>query len=171
MGCCVSAVRIRGVLIAMFVLAAAGPLVAQAPDPPLPTAGYQDGFFVQSANGDNRLLFGLVARWTGAFRWTAPPPITNTFTIRKVRAHVLRPRRPVLRLQGHAGLRERHDAIHDAYFDVRFSPKFRIRVGQGQDAGRLRAADWRRVPAVSRTRRWHRAWSRTATSAFRRRAI
>jgi phosphate-selective porin OprO/OprP len=130
MGCCASAVRIRGVLVAMFVLAAAGPLVAQAPDPPLPTAGYQDGFFVQSANGDNRLLFGFVAQMDGRFSMDTPTAITNTFAIRKVRPTFSGRVARYFDFKIMPDFGNGTTALFDAYFDVRFSPKFRIRTGK-----------------------------------------
>ena len=84
---------------AALALAAAGlfPSTAAAQAPAAPaqpfTAGWQDGFFIQTANGDYRLLFGLVAQMDGRFSLDDPPPITNTFTIRKVRPTLLRPGR------------------------------------------------------------------------------
>jgi hypothetical protein len=47
--------------------AAAAAASQPAPAAPQPTAGFQDGFFIQTANGDNRLLFGLVAQTDGRF--------------------------------------------------------------------------------------------------------
>src|SRR5207253_3083124 len=77
--------RVKTALITTLVLAGAGQAFAQAPEQPLPLAGFQDGFFVQSANGDNRLLFGLVAQTDGRFSVDDPTPIINSFVIRKVR--------------------------------------------------------------------------------------
>src|SRR5687768_9767756 len=48
-------------------------------------AGFHDGFFIQTPDGDNRLLFGLVAQTDGRFSVDDPTAITNTFAIRKVR--------------------------------------------------------------------------------------
>ena len=39
---------------------------AQTTAPPF-TGGWQDGFVVQSANGDNRLVFGLTGQVDGRF--------------------------------------------------------------------------------------------------------
>ena len=49
------------------------------------TAGWQDGFILQSANGDYRLGLGLLTQIDGRFSVDATKPITNTFTIRKAR--------------------------------------------------------------------------------------
>ena len=123
------------------------------------------------ANGDNRLLFGIVAQADGRFSLDDPTPIINTFTMRKFRPT----------LSGRVA----------RYFDFKVMPDFGNgtdgRPGrvlrhpvlaevprphrQGQDAGRLRAAARRRVSAASRSDRWRRASCPIATSAFRCRAI
>jgi phosphate-selective porin OprO/OprP len=94
------------------------------------TAGWQDGFFVQSSDGANRLLVGFIGQLDGRFSVDDPLPITNTFTIRKVR--------PTFsgRVARHFDFKFMPDfgngttTILDAYFDIRFSPKFRIRSGK-----------------------------------------
>ena len=45
----------------------------------------QDGFTIQTADGDNRLVFGMVAQTDGRFSLDDPRPVINTFTIRKLR--------------------------------------------------------------------------------------
>src|SRR5258706_7040978 len=77
-----------GLILTLATLAgaqAAGQTPAAPPTPPPPSAGFQDGFFIQTANGDNRLLFGLVAQTDGRFSLDDPLPIVNTFAIRKMR--------------------------------------------------------------------------------------
>jgi phosphate-selective porin OprO/OprP len=125
------------VLVASTVLVRAQTQAAPAQPPPVqaatpapPVAGFQDGFFIQTSNGDNRLLFGLVVQADGRFSLDDPTPITNTFTIRKVR--------PTFsgRVARYFDFKVMPDfgngtaVITDAYFDVRFSPKFRIRSGK-----------------------------------------
>jgi phosphate-selective porin OprO/OprP len=110
---------------------------AQTPPPAAPppstqpvTAGWQDGFFVQSGNGDYRLVLGVTAQSDGRFSLDDPLPITNTFTIRKVR--------PTLsgRVAKYFDFKVMPDfgsgvaVILDAYFDIRFSPKLRVRTGK-----------------------------------------
>jgi phosphate-selective porin OprO/OprP len=93
-------------------------------------AGFQDGFFVQSADGDNRLVFGLVAQADGRFSLDDPAPITDTFTIRKLR--------PTFsgRIAKYFDFKVMPDfgngtaVVQDAYLDIRFSPKFRVRSGK-----------------------------------------
>src|SRR5690242_13095998 len=60
---------------------------APTPAPPGPVAGWQNGFFIQSPNGDNRLQIGMVAQLDGRFSLDEVKPTTNTFTIRKARVN------------------------------------------------------------------------------------
>lgn len=125
----------RSAAVLAAFIAGAAPAVAQqqatAAAPPLaPVAGFQDGFFIQSPNGDNRLVFGMVAQTDGRFSLDDPKSITNTFTIRKIR--------PTLtgRVARYFDFKIMPDfgngatIVQDAYFDIRFSPKFRIRSGK-----------------------------------------
>jgi phosphate-selective porin OprO/OprP len=92
--------------------------------------GFQDGFFVQSADGDYRFVFGLVVQTDGRFAADSTTPIVNTFTARKVR--------PVFagRVAKYFDFKLVPDfgggvaVVQDAYFDIRVSPKFRIRTGK-----------------------------------------
>ena len=103
---------------------------AQAPATPPVTAGSQDGFAVQSANGDNRIVFGATVQVDGRFSLDEPLSITNTFTIRKAR--------PTLtgRVAKYFEFRLMPDfgngtaTLFDAYVDMRFSPRFRVRAGK-----------------------------------------
>jgi phosphate-selective porin OprO/OprP len=103
---------------------------ASAAAPASPVVGFQDGFFIQNANGDNRLLFGVIVQMDGRFAVDDPKPITNTFTMRKVR--------PVFsgRVARYFDFKVMPDfgngttVVQDAYVDVRFSPKFRVRTGK-----------------------------------------
>jgi phosphate-selective porin OprO/OprP len=118
----------------LVALPAAGQQPAAAPEPPAATAplaaNWQDGFVVQSANGDYRIQFGAVAQTDGRFSVDDPLPITNTFTVRKAR--------PIVsgRLARYFDFRLMPDfgsgtpVILDAYVDTRFSPAFRLRVGK-----------------------------------------
>jgi phosphate-selective porin OprO/OprP len=115
----------------MAMLAPAGEASAQTPAPaPAVTAGFQDGFFIQSADGAHRLLFGIVAQVDGRFSLDDPAPITDTFAVRKMR--------PTLsgRVARYFDFKVMPDfgngtaTLTDAYFDIRFSPKLRVRSGK-----------------------------------------
>jgi len=127
---------VRRSLVPVLLLLVAVPAGAQqsapAPSPataPL-TATWQDGFIVQSADGDYRIQFGAVAQTDGRFSVDDPLPITNTFTIRKAR--------PIIsgRVGRYFDFRLMPDfgsgspVVLDAYVDTRFSPAFRLRVGK-----------------------------------------
>ncbi len=106
-------------------------LAAQTgPAQPPPTAGFQDGFFIQTGNGDNRLVFGLVAQTDGRFSLDDTLGATNTLTLRKMR--------PTLtgRIARYFDFKVMPDfgsgtvVVMDAYLDTRFSTAFRIRAGK-----------------------------------------
>jgi phosphate-selective porin OprO/OprP len=120
------------VLAAMSLAQAAyaQPAAAQQPAAALPAAGFQDGFFVQSANGDYRLLFGMVAQTDGRFSTDDPTPVTDTFTIRKVRPTFSGRVARYFDFKVMPDFGNGTTTITDAYFDIRFSPKFRIRTGK-----------------------------------------
>src|SRR5688572_176615 len=122
----------RSFVFALIAVATAVPATAQQPAPAAPavTAGYQDGFFIQSANGDNRLVVGIVAQLDGRFAVDDPLPITNTFTIRKVRPTFSGRVARYFDFKIMPDFGNGTTTITDAYFDIRFSPKFRIRSGK-----------------------------------------
>jgi phosphate-selective porin OprO/OprP len=107
----------------------APPAQTPAPAPPPVVAGWNEGFFIQTANGDNRLQIGLVVQADGRFALDDPLPITNTFVMRKVRPT----------FTGRVGkfidfkvMPELAGSVVllDGYFDIRFSPKLRLRSGK-----------------------------------------
>ena len=75
----------------MLLLAAAAPGAAQSASssppapPPAVVTGFDGGFFIQSADGRNRLTFGMVSQVDGRFSTDDPAPITDTFIVRKAR--------------------------------------------------------------------------------------
>jgi phosphate-selective porin OprO/OprP len=117
-------------MVAMYVVTGAGQAFAQAAEPPAPTAGYQDGFFIQTANGDNRLLFGFIGQMDGRFSVDDPTAITNTFVIRKVRPTFSGRVAKYFDFKIMPDFGNGLTTLFDAYFDVRFSPKFRVRTGK-----------------------------------------
>lgn len=125
--------RLTVLTVATLVATAIPAVISAQPapaDPPPFRAGWQDGFVFQSANSDYRLVLGVTAQTDGRFSLDDPLPITNTFTIRKAR--------PTLsgRVAKYFDFKLMPDfgsgtaVILDAYFDIRFSPKFRLRSGK-----------------------------------------
>ena len=113
------------------VLASATPGAAQTPPGATPVqVGFQDGFFIQSPNGDNRLVFGMVAQADGRFSLDDPEPIINTFTLRKLRPTFTGQLSKYFTFKFMPDFGNGAAVIADAYFDVRFSPKLRVRIGK-----------------------------------------
>ena len=100
-----------------------------SPAPPF-TAGWQDGFVLQSADGENRLVLGLTAQIDGRFSLDDPLPIANTFTIRKARPTFSGQVAKYFAFKVMPDFGNGTAVLTDAYFDIRFSPKFRIRSGK-----------------------------------------
>ena len=117
----------------MLAFLAASPVFAQdaaTPPPTAPVAGFQDGFFIQSANGDNRLVFGLVAQLDGRFSVDDPPPIVSTFTVRKFRPTLTGRVGRYFDFKAMPDFGSGTTSVQDAYIDIRFSPKLRVRTGK-----------------------------------------
>jgi len=131
----------RFVLISAIFAATVIPAGAQTPAPPAATpaaaapaplqAGFQDGFFVQTANGDYRLLFGFVGQTDGRFVVDDPlHAVTNTFTLRKFRPTWTGRIARYFDFKLMPDMGNGTVVVQDAYLDIRFSPKFRIRTGK-----------------------------------------
>ncbi len=102
---------------------------ARASSSPVVVAG-ADGFILQSSNGDYRLSFGMVAQADGRFSLDSPKPITNTFTIRKLRPTFTGRVGRYFDFKVMPDFGNGASVVQDAYFDIRFSPKFRVRAGK-----------------------------------------
>ena len=119
-----------------LVCAVASTVAAQTPAQPAPApaappvvAGWNEGFFIQTPNGDNRLQIGLVLQADGRFSIDDPLPITNTFVMRKARPTFTG------RVGKYVDFKVMPElagsvVLLDAYFDIRFSPKLRLRSGK-----------------------------------------
>ena len=102
-----------------------------APSPAAPfTAGWDEGFVLQSANGDNRIVLGLTAQTDGRFSLDDPSVVTNTFTIRKARPGLSGRVAKYFDFKLTPDFGSGNAVLLDAYFDVRFSPKIRVRSGK-----------------------------------------
>ena len=114
----------------MNVLLFLAGLAAQAPATPPVTSGWQDGFVVQSADGDNRLVLGATVQVDGRFSVDDPRPIINTFTIRKARPTVSGRVAKYFEFRVMPDFGNGTATLFDAYVDLRFSRAFRIRSGK-----------------------------------------
>jgi phosphate-selective porin OprO/OprP len=119
--------------VLIVALGAAVPAFAQAPPPAAPvTVGFDNGFVIQP-NADNRLVIGLNVQADGRFSVDDPPPITNTFTIRKLRPTFSGRIAKYFEFKATPDFGNGTTVLQDAFFDTRFSATsnaFRLRVGK-----------------------------------------
>src|SRR5258705_4363425 len=114
-----------------FALVAAALLWRPAPShAQQPQAGFQDGFFIESPDGNTRLNFGLVAQTDGRFSVDDPLPITNTFTTRKFRPSLTGRIAKYFDFKMNPDFGSGTVVVEDAYFDILFSTKLRVRTGK-----------------------------------------
>src|SRR5438874_12424594 len=102
----------------------------QTAAPALLQAGFDDGFFIETANGDTRLIFGMVAQTDGRFSLDGSQQTTNTLTIRKVRPTLTGRIAKYFDFKIDPDFGNGSAVLEDAYFDILFSTKFRIRSGK-----------------------------------------
>jgi phosphate-selective porin OprO/OprP len=113
--------------------AAAPPSAAQPAVPSAATAAWQDGFFIQSANGDYRLQIGLLAHADGRFAFDdSANAITDTFLFRRLRPNLRGRLARRFEFYFNPDVAGGTLVLQDAYFDTIFAPVFRIRVGKGK---------------------------------------
>jgi phosphate-selective porin OprO and OprP len=126
-------VALAAALLALPDVAAAQsapPPPAQAPAPPPVTAGWSDGFFIQSAAGDHRLVFGVVLQADGRFSLEDDSPIVDTFVLRKARPIFSGRVARYFDFKLMPELTGGTAVLLDGYFDIRISTKFRLRSGK-----------------------------------------
>jgi phosphate-selective porin OprO/OprP len=123
--------RVIRALIALLVLVSASSALAQTVTPqPRPPAGFQDGFFLQSGDGEYRLNVGFVAQVDGRFSVDDPTPIVNTFTLRKLRPTFTGQLTRYFAFKLMPDFGSGKATVPDAYIEARLSPAFRIRTGK-----------------------------------------
>jgi phosphate-selective porin OprO/OprP len=92
-------------------------------------AGFQDEFFIQTADGDTRLNLGVVAQVDGRFVLDDPAFI-DTFLVRKARPTLTGTIWKFFDFKVMPDFGNGTATLEDIYLDVRFSPKFRVRSGK-----------------------------------------
>ena len=118
-------------LVASLLVVISSPAYAQTPAPaPAPIAGFQDGFFVQSPDGEYRMVIGMVAQADARFTINDPTPITNTFTLRKLRPTLTGQLTRYFTFKLMPDFGNGGTTVPDAYLEFRPSPAFRIRTGK-----------------------------------------
>ena len=92
--------------------------------------GAADAFAIESQNGDYRLVLGMVAQADGRFSLDDPKPMVNTFTVRKIRPTFTGRITKWFDFKVMPDFGNGTTVVQDAYFDIRFSPAFRVRTGK-----------------------------------------
>ena len=94
------------------------------------TAGWQDGFVLQSTNGENRLVLGLTAQVDARLPFDSPDSPPATFMVRKMRPTFSGRIAKYFEFKLMPDFGGGTTTLTDAYLDVRLSPKFRLRSGK-----------------------------------------
>jgi phosphate-selective porin OprO/OprP len=124
--------RFVPVLVAVALVIPAPPAAAQPPSGPV-TAGWQDGFVIQSANGDYRLNLGMVVQADGRFVTSDDAgDFDNTFTIRKLRPMFTGRMARYFDFSVVPDFGGGVAVLQDGYIDARFSSAFRVRAGKSK---------------------------------------
>ena len=118
--------------------AAEAALPAQASQPaasaPAPvTAGWRDGFYIQSEKGDFRLQIGALLHADGRFSLEDEAEAVNdTFLVRRLRPYVRGRFAQRFEFYLNPDFAGGTLLVQDAYIDTVFSPAFRIRAGKAK---------------------------------------
>jgi phosphate-selective porin OprO/OprP len=121
--------------LVFFVLSAVAS-DAQAQGTPAPagqTAGWRDGFFIQSDNGDYRLQIGALVHADGRFALGSnaeTAAVTDTFLIRRLRPYLRGRFARSFEFYINPDFAGGTLVLQDAYVDTVFSPAFRLRLGK-----------------------------------------
>ncbi len=125
-------------LVGAPALAQQGAVEPPPPDvpgvaPPVRVIAGQDGFAIESGNGEYRLQIGLLAQADGRFAAEDDSQaISDTFALRRLRAYL---RGRILRrfeFYFNPDFAGSTLVVQDAYLDTIFAPAFRVRVGKGK---------------------------------------
>ena len=110
----------------------APPVRVEAPTLPPVVAG-QDGFAVQSANGDFRLQMGLLVHADGRFGLDdSNQAVVDTFAFRRLRPYLRGRFSRRFEFYFNPDFAGGTLVIQDAYVDVVFAPAVRVRAGKGK---------------------------------------
>lgn len=114
-----------------MILSLPSPTFAQSPPP---TAGWDDGFFLQSPDGRYRLRFGLLLQFDGRFALDdmTSSELIGGFTIPRARMPLRGQLADRFELTFSPDVAGGHLTVLDAYIDTRFSQAFRVRVGKAK---------------------------------------
>ena len=112
----------------------AAPVQVRPPETAVPvTAGWQDGFFIQSNNGDFRLQIGLLVHADGRFGVDdSNQAVPDVFAFRRLRPYLRGRFSRRFEFYFNPDFAGGTLVVQDAYVDTVFAPAFRIRAGKGK---------------------------------------
>ena len=138
-------IRVPTLIFLLSTLAAsnASSQTAPAPTPPAEptppaapapvTAGWRDGFVIQSDKGDFRLQIGALVHADGRFAaGDDAEAVTDTFVIRRLRPYIRGRFAQRFEFYVNPDFAGGTLVVQDAYVDTVFSPAFRIRAGKAK---------------------------------------
>lgn len=117
-------------LAALSVAATGLSTTAAAQSSAAPVAGWQDGFFLQSPDGEYRLAIGALGQFDGRFALDDPSVVTNTFAVRRFRPTLSGRLTRLFDFKVMPELAGGGATVLDAYLDVRVASWMRIRTGK-----------------------------------------
>ena len=94
------------------------------------TAAGQNGFVIQTANGDNRIQFTAVVQTDGRFTTDEPAAVINTFAMRKIRPGIQGRIGRYFDFRVNPEFGNGTATMLDVYSEIRFSAALRVRIGK-----------------------------------------
>jgi phosphate-selective porin OprO and OprP len=122
-----------GLVFLVLSVAASSAQGQGTPAPAAQTAGWRDGFFIQSDTGDYRLQIGALVHADGRFALGSNAEtvaVTDTFLIRRLRPNFRGRFARNFEFYVNPDFAGGTLVLQDAYVDTVFSPAFRIRLGK-----------------------------------------
>ena len=116
--------------VIVLLLAAITPAAAQSTQAQPMTVSWQDGLVMQSAGGEFRLQLGALIQADGRFSVDDPPPVVDTFIVRKARPIVAGRIAKYFDFRLMPDFGNGNPTLADAWFDTRFSNALRVRIGK-----------------------------------------
>ena len=107
------------------------PTPTEAPAPPRVGAG-QDGFVIESGNGDFRLQLGLLLHADGRFVADEGDAVVDTFAFRRLRPYLRGRFSRRFEFYFNPDVAGGTLVVQDAYVDTIFAPALRLRAGKGK---------------------------------------
>ena len=122
-------------LVALVIGVASSAQAQGTSAPAAQTAGWRDGFFIQSDNGDYRLQVGALVHGDGRFALGSnaeTAAVTDTFLIRRLRPYLRGRLARNFEFYLNPDFAGGTVVLQDAYVDTVFAPAFRVRVGKAK---------------------------------------